>query len=746
MNWKRTGKKLLHVLGMVLLALVIIIALLAMLGTVAHASGLVDDTVDAGNLYSKYPLSNYQLDFYVDNSWSWLPWNWLDGIGKSVQYGLYCITNFVWTISLYLSNATGYVVQEAYKLDFINDMADSIGQSIQTLAGVTSNGFSSSGFYVGFLLLLILIVGIYVAYTGLIKRETSKAIHAVINFLVVFLVSASFIAYAPDYIKKVNDFSSDISTASLDLGTKIMLPDSDSKGKDSVDLIRDSLFSIQVQQPWLLLQFGNSSIEEIGADRVEALVSASPSDEDGITREDVVKTEIEDKDNDNMTIPQVVNRLGMVFFLLIFNLGITIFVFLLTAMMIFSQILFIIFAMFLPVSFLLSMIPSYEGMAKQAVVKVFNTIMTRAGITLIVTVAFSISSMFYNMSSDYPFFMVAFLQIVTFAGIYFKLGDIMSMFSLNAGDSQTMGRRIFRRPYMFMRHRARRMERRMARAVGAGSMAGSTAGTVASSLFSGRGGSARKSSQNKEQRNNTASGSLGSRAGAKAGAVMDTKNRVKDKAQQVKEAVKDMPIQAGYAVYSAKENAKKTVSDFKRGVTQEQETRQSGRTDKLNQHRQSVAGKRMEMQKAQEARRSEKKADGSATKAKDAGATRQHERPAVTPKPEAKTTPKAEDKKRPAVTPPTTTTGKETAVKERPVTAGASVKVPEQRQSAQRQTIKTSDTPKPATTQEIKKNIQTERTVNTQRTRQVQKSQNMQKSQQTSQKKTSTHKKKGRRK
>ena len=740
MDWKRTGKKRLRVLGMALLVFVIVIALLAMLGTVAHASGLVDDTVDAGNLYSKYPLSNYQLDFYVDNSWSWLPWNWLDGIGKSVQYGLYCITNFVWTISLYLSNATGYVVQEAYKLDFINDMADSIGQSIQTLAGVTANGFSSSGFYVGFLLLLIFIVGIYVAYTGLIKRETSKAIHAVINFLVVFLVSASFIAYAPDYIKKVNDFSSDISTASLDLGTKIMLPDSDSKGKDSVDLIRDSLFSIQVQQPWLLLQFGNSDIEEIGADRVEALVSASPSDEDGATREDVVKTEIEDRENDNMTIPQVVNRLGMVFFLLIFNLGITIFVFLLTAMMIFSQILFIIFAMFLPISFLLSMIPSYEGMAKQAVVKVFNTIMTRAGITLIVTVAFSISSMFYNMSTDYPFFMVAFLQIVTFAGIYFKLGDIMSMFSLNAGDSQNMGRRIFRRPYMFMRQRGRRMERRLARAVGAGSMAGSTAGTVASSLFSGR--SSRKSNQNKEQRNNTASGSLGSRAGAKAGAVMDTKNRVKDKAKEVKEAVKDMPTQAGYAVYSAKENAKKTVSDFKRGVTQEQETRQSGRTDKLNQRRQSVAQKRMEMQKAQEARRSEKKADGSAT----TGATRQHERPATTstmPKPEAKTVPKTEDKKRPVVTAPTQPAVKETPVKERPATSGASVKAPERRQSVQRHTVKAGDAPNATSTQEVKQNVQREHTVKTQRIRQVQTSQ---KSQQTSQKNTTPHKKKGRRK
>ena len=616
-----TREKVFHVLKLVLLAVTVTLVLLSLLGTVAHASGLVDDTVNADNLYSKYPLSNYQLDFYVDNSWSWLPWNWLDGIGKSVQYGLYCITNFVWTISLYLSNATGYVVQQAYKLDFINDMADSIGKSIQTLAGVTEHGFSSSGFYVGFLLIIILIVGVYTAYTGLLKRETSKALHAVINFVVVFIVSASFIAYAPNYIQKINDFSSDISTASLDLGTKIMLPDSQSKGKDSVDLIRDSLFAIQVEKPWLLLQFGNSDTEEIGADRVEALVSASPSDEDGETRENVVKTEIEDNDNDNLTIPQVVNRLGMVFFLLIFNLGITIFIFLLTGMMLFSQILFIIYAMFLPVSFLLSMIPTYENMAKQAVVRVFNAIMTRAGITLIVTVAFSISSMFYNISTDYPFFMVAFLQIICFAGIYMKLGELMSMFSLNANDSQQIGRRIFRRPMVFMRHRVRRMEHRIARAVGAGSVAGAVAG--ASVARAGKSAT----NQPPKKRENT-SASMGSRVGSAVGAVMDTKNKVRDSASSLKENVKDLPTQAGYAVHSAKQKAKDNVSDFKRGVVEERENRQEQRTQKRNLHRENISQKKQELQKAQEARQTVH-ANGSAT----AGATRSHERPVATPVP-----------------------------------------------------------------------------------------------------------------
>ena len=705
-----TKKKIFHFLKMALFVVALSLILLSLLGTVAHATGLVDDTINAENLYSKYPLSNYQLDFFVDNSWSWLPWNWLDGIGKSVQYGLYCITNFVWTISLYLSNATGYVVQEAYKLDFINDMADSIGKSIQTLAGVTENGFSSTGFYVGFLLLIILVVGMYVAYTGLIKRETSKALHAVINFVVVFVLSASFIAYAPDYIKKINEFSSDISTASLDLGTKIMLPNSDSEGKDSVDLIRDSLFSIQVEQPWLLLQFGNSNAEEIGTDRVEALVSASPEDEDGKTREEVVKTEIEDNDNNNLTIPQVVNRLGMVFFLLFFNLGITIFVFLLTGMMLFSQILFIIFAMFLPISFLLSMIPSYESMAKQAIVRVFNTIMTRAGITLIVTVAFSISSMFYNISTDYPFFMVAFLQIVCFAGIYMKLGDLMSMFSLNAGDSQSMGRRIFRRPYLFMRHRARRMEHRIARAVSAGGISGGVAGAVAGSAVAGK-RAERKNTASKENRGNTTS-SMGQRAGSKVGAVLDTKNKVKDKANAVKENIKDMPTQTAYAVYSAKEKAKSSVSDFKRGMVQEQQSRQTGRLEKQEQHRQNIADKRMELQKAQEARQA-RRTDGSAT----TGATRPHERPATASKPSAE---KMQEVKRPA----TATTSKASepvktnVIKERPLSSGASdKKAPQPTQTVHRQNVEK------VVSQETRQNDTKDRRIKVQQTQSVQKNQ-----------------------
>ena len=633
-------RKIVRYLLITLSVILGVLVFLSITGTVAHAAGLVDNTVSDANAYSKYPLENYQLDFYVDSSWDWLPWNWLDGIGKSIQYGLYAITNFVWTVSLYISNATGYVVQEAYKLDFISDTANSIGKNIQTLAGVTSSGFSSEGFYVGFLLILILVMGIYVAYTGLIKRETTKAVHAVINFLVVFILSASFIAYAPNYISKINDFSAGISSSALSLGTKIVLPDSSSKGKDSVDLIRDSLFSIQVKQPWLLLQYGESDIETLGSDRVESLLSASPDTDD---REDVVIEEIEDKDNDNLSVTKTMTRLGMVVFLFIFNIGISVFVFLLTGMMIFSQVLFIIYAMFLPISFILSMIPTYEDMAKKALTKLFNTIMMRAGITLIITTAFSISTMFYSISSGYPFFMIAFLQIVTFAGIYFKLGDLMAMFSLQSSDTQQVSRRIMRRPYMFLNRRARRLERKIGRTVAAGA-AGGVAGAAAASASTKKADNKKSAGSGHARPNNTPSSNSGGNGKPPALPTNQKPLALPDK--------QNSDSSQSTVHSSSVSQSQETKSASKRGIVDKKAVSKQPQSEKQDKQRPIVD----KTQKKQETRDKERQDNGSATKAGTAkGTAPLHERPVTTPV-SAKAAPQAAGSKQ------------ESTAKERPAT------------------------------------------------------------------------------
>ncbi|MCB5548784.1 hypothetical protein LIR34_02940 [Blautia sp. MSK17_66] len=273
----------------------------------------------------------------------------------------------------------------------------------------------------------------------------------------------------------------------------------------------------------------------------------------------------------------------------------------------------------------------------------------------------------------------------------------------------------------------RRMERRLAGAVTAGGVAGAVAG---SSVAGKR--AERKNTASKENRGNTTS-SMGQRAGSKVGAVLDTKNKVKDKANAVKENIKDMPTQTAYAVYSAKEKAKSSVSDFKRGMVQEQQSRQTGRLEKQEQHRQNIADKRMELQKAQEARQAQRKTDGSAT----TGATRPHERPATASSVSKTGAEKMQEVKRPA----TATTSKisepvkANVIKERPLSSGASDR-------------KTTQPAQPVHRQNVEKVVSQETRQNDTKDRRtkVQQTQTVQKNQQTKEKNRSLVTKKGQKK
>ena len=233
------------------------------------------------------------------------------------------------------------------------------------------------------------------------------------------------------------------------------------------------------------------------------------------------------------------------------------------------------------------MVPGQNTVLQKGVEKVFNAILIRSGITLVVVVAFSISTMFYNLSSDYPFFMTMFLQIVTFVGIYSKLPDILGMFRVQA-DGQQVGKRLFQKPRMLMRRQTRRMERKFKNAFKAGT-AGAAVGAAGSLAGSGQ----MKSSSRPGQREN-----LGTRTGKKVGTVLDVPQKAVDKVKSAKEKVKDVPTQVKYGVYR---NAK----DFKDNVVEEPGRKTEERKEKLQNYKQTVGEKRQEMQK-----RRQEKAEG----------------------------------------------------------------------------------------------------------------------------------------
>ena len=515
----------------------------------AHAAGLLDETIDTAHEFSRYPIDNYQLDFYVDSSWDWLPWNWLDGIGKTAQYAIYLFTNFLWTLNLYISNAVGYLIQQAYDLDFISSAASEIGKNIQLIAGVSASGLDSTGLFPGMMSIVTLLVGVYCTYVGLIKRETTKAFHAALNFVVVFVVSVGLIAYAPSAISGVNEFSSDISNGIVNVSAKILAPDAAGENT-GVSAIRDCLFGIQVKQPWLIMQFGDSDVENIGEERVNSLLGTSPDENRGKDREEVVKTELEDYDNGNLTVTEVTSRFGLSVFFLIFNLIVSAFAIMLTGSMLLSQILFIISAMFLPVSLLISMIPAFSGTSRRAVISLFNTIMLRVGTTLLTTFVLVLSSLAYTIANGKPFVVVVLLQVIVFAGVYMERDKLLGMIGLRDEDTGRIGRAMTNRSRRTI-SRAVRKALPFAAGVGVGKRSAQRRAMQSTQRTAST--SASRENVQQEKKN------LGQRVGEKVGKIADAPSRVRDKAVETVQKVKDAPTNAEYAVHSNIESARQSV-------------------------------------------------------------------------------------------------------------------------------------------------------------------------------------------
>lgn len=574
----------------------------------AHAAGLLDETIDTAHEFSRYPIDNYQLDFYVDSSWDWLPWNWMDGIGKTAQYAIYLFTNFLWTLNLYISNAVGYLIQQAYDLDFISSAASEIGKNIQLIAGVSASGFDSTGLFPGMMAIVTLLVGVYCTYAGLIKRETTKAFHAALNFVVVFVVSVGLIAYAPSAITGVNELSSDISNGIVNVSAKILAPDAAGENT-GVSAIRDCLFGIQVKQPWLIMQFGDSDVENIGEERVNSLLGTSPDENRGKDREEVVKTELEDYDNGNLTVTEVTSRFGLSVFFLIFNLIVSAFAIMLTGSMLLSQILFIISAMFLPVSLLISMIPAFSGTSRRAVISLFNTIMLRVGTTLLTTFVLVLSSLAYTIANGKPFVVVVLLQVIVFAGVYMERDKLLGMIGLRDEDTGRVGRAMTNRP---RRTISRAVRKALPFAAGGGVGKRSAQRRAVQSTQRTASTSASRETVQPEKKN------FGQRVGETVGKIADTPSRVRDKAVETVQKVKDAPTNVEYAVHSNIESARQSVVET-------MQKRKEARAAQMESRRTTTASRREQL--AQRKReRSEENTEKTRT---EDGNPVQRERPTV---------------------------------------------------------------------------------------------------------------------
>ncbi|MFD2391603.1 CD3337/EF1877 family mobilome membrane protein [Enterococcus gallinarum] len=553
---------------MIWLSLLVIMVLFLCFPSPTEAAGWVKESLggkDALYNFEKYPLDNYNLDFYVDTSWNWLPWKWGEGISETVIYAVFAITNIFWMLNVYLCYFLGFVVQEAFELDFISDMVDSLAKTIQTIAGIDKGGMLSTGLVPIFGGLLIALAGCSVVYQAVVKQHPTQAIQQALVFLFTFICCGVFFMNARSYLDKVNTVQQEINTEMLDIAKNVSL--GDSKGGSSTKAIRENLFSLQIEEPWKILQFGDNDTEKVGEDRIGALLKESPYSEDE-KRNELIEKEVEDKNNGNLSVQKVYLRFGMVFLVLVANIVISLSVAILTIVLIASQVLFLLYAGFLPVAMIFSLFPGSSRILGTALQKVFQLLFTKMGITLILTIIFSISHELNALTKEKGYIWSSFLQISLWFSAATRVNELLGFMRIGGTETRAADRtgRFLRG--MFLGSLSRGFTRRIA-----GGMAGGLGGAaIASTALLGT---------KRIKRPGTSSTiPLMERVGKKVSAISEMPKNVTGKWDQVKRSLQYVPTNAKY-------KGREMRQDYLAGRIQEQ-NRQGQRRQLAQQRQQNL--------------------------------------------------------------------------------------------------------------------------------------------------------------
>lgn len=388
----------------------------------------VDQTVDGASEYSKYPLENYKLEITLDG--------W--GFSKIGKWILNMLANMIFSLNNMFSYFVGWVIDQAYQVDFIGEAIDFLSGNIQAIAGVDAGGFRTTGLFPSLAPYLILCAAVYFVWVGIFKR---RAVQAAVNlgaFCIIFVLGMGFVAYSGSYLHMVNDFQKEFNEEIMEISSQITLGGS---GGDMVDQMRENTFVIMVKNPYLMFNYGTSDVEAIGEERINELLAAPVGSDE---REELIEQEYDDLDNSYMGEEHLAERLGMCLVVLVVNLIVGICILLFSAMLIMAQVIFVLYMSFFPVALVFSLFPNSGGRLKKILGKSLDTILMRPGISLILTVVFSISMLCYQLAGTGNYLWTMFLQGVTFVIAIMKTGEFLGYMKVGSdrGDEKSVMRYI----------------------------------------------------------------------------------------------------------------------------------------------------------------------------------------------------------------------------------------------------------------------------------------------------------------
>ncbi len=390
-----------------------------------------EETVGRVMLESKeYPPDHYKMEADIG-----------DGLKDAGDQALHAINQGMWGFNKTIASFTLYSTNQLMSFDLISTIVSEASIMSERIYEIMSGTFLS---------LFVIFVGGTAAWRYFVNQQVGHAVKAIIGALAIMVVTFWFYSDATGNIKWLNDRGAELEGIASSANVIISSDEFDSNAaynpKEGIAVLDNQLFNLMVKRPYLLLNYGSTKESEIvGEDpnRVDKLLAIKPYSEEGKEeRKRIVKDEVSNYDNKQMTPDFSGERFGYLIITILSTIALAIPVLLLGTFKFLLQVWFLALVIFTAIPLILSILPSYSESALNHGKKLVGVLMMKAGLVLLIAVITGIITLLYesvkvtNGVEGYGF--VVFLICITMWGLFNYRTEIFEVASAGMVQGQQM--------------------------------------------------------------------------------------------------------------------------------------------------------------------------------------------------------------------------------------------------------------------------------------------------------------------
>lgn len=370
--------------------------------TTAGDDGLIDSVIEKNYGSFKNDEKNYyHLDSVTeddaeraksDSAWSELKeslFGWSDFSGNFMDKFnsmLNSFANLLFKLNMLFSTSIIYMIEFSFDINIVDTIITQISDAIRGVTGISGGTTGSGGLFGGTLIqIVLLIAGIYALYIVIVKRQMINGFQEIGKTILTLAIAILIFTNYESYLIGMNKVSNEIS----DLIVNGM-------ASDEEQTIKDTLWTMFVDNPYLYLQYGTNDIDKIGYDRINTLLQMQDGEE---RYEYVLMTEIAQYDNRLLVNTSVVDKLAFTPFYIGMNFLMAVPIGVVALMFIAAQFWYVIIAMLAPFFLFISILPMFFGVLKRYLLELVLPLGVKIALSFLILMIFSLTSVLYGLHS-----------------------------------------------------------------------------------------------------------------------------------------------------------------------------------------------------------------------------------------------------------------------------------------------------------------------------------------------------------